>query len=116
MDMPHLPDNWLGNAITGIGIAGGAIMYARKRLSADKLAIAGDNADLGSIARLQAQLDKAENARAEAEKRADDFADQRNKLIDQIGEMKGQLAVLTEKVNSLTEEVARLRGVARTTP
>jgi chromosome segregation ATPase len=116
MDMPSLPDNWLGQAITALGVVGGAVMYARKKISADRLAIAGDNADMGSIARLQAQLDRAEAARADAEKRADDFADQRNKLIDQIGEMKGQLAALTEKVNSLTEEVARLRAAAKGSP
>ena len=116
MEMPSLPDNWLGQAITALGVVAGAVLYARKTISANRLAIAGDNADVGSIARLQAQLDKAEAARDEALKRADDFADQRNKLIDQIGEMKGQLAVLTDKVNSLTEEVARLRAAAKASP
>jgi predicted nucleic acid-binding Zn-ribbon protein len=111
-----VPENWMGNALSAVTLVAGAILYARKKLSSDKVALAGDAADVGSIARLQAQLDRAEAGRVLAEKRADDFADQRNKLVEQMGDLKGQLATLTEQVKGLTDEVARLRVTQRAAP
>lgn len=104
-------------AAGAFGAAAGGWMLARRKFSQDAVALAGDAADVGSIKRLQEMLDRAEQARATAEKRADDFAEQRNQLVLQMGELKGQLASLTDQVKSLTDEVQRLRTrTERSTP
>ena len=76
-----------------------------------------DNADIGTVRRLNELLD-SERARANAaEARADQFAKERNELAAAVGRMEGkvealtsQIAQLTDKVTSSSAEIARLRA------
>ena len=104
---------WLGG--TGTVLLGG-FLWLRKFLSKDATDRAIDNADIGTVRRLNELLD-TERARANAaEARADQFAKERNELAAAVGRMEGKIEALTSQVAQLTatvtsqsEEIARLR-------
>lgn len=104
---------WLGG--TGTVLLGG-FLWLRKFLSKDATDRAMDNADIGTVRRLNELLD-TERARANAaESRADQFAKERNELAAAVGRMEGKIEALTSQVAQLTatvtsqsEEIARLR-------
>lgn len=104
---------WLGG--TGTVLLGG-FLWLRKFLSKDATDRAMDNADIGTVRRLNELLD-TERARANAaEARADQFAKERNDLAAAVGRMEGridaltsQVAQLTDKVTSQSQEISRLR-------
>ncbi|QXH96098.1 chemotaxis protein [Pseudomonas ogarae] len=105
---------WLGG--TGTVLLGG-FLWLRKFLSKDATDRAMDNADIGTVRRLNELLD-TERARANAaEARADQFAKERNELAAAVGRMEGkvealtsQIAQLTDKVTTQSAEIARLRA------
>jgi len=104
---------WLGG--TGITLLG-AFLWLRKFLSRDATDRAMDNADIGTVRRLNELLDSERQARKEAEARADQFAKERNELAAAVGRMEGridaltsQVAQLTDKVTSQSQEISRLR-------
>lgn len=105
---------WLGG--TGTVLLGG-FLWLRKFLSKDAADRAMDNADIGTVRRLNELLD-TERARANAaEARADQFAKERNELAAAVGRMEGkvealtsQIAQLTDKVATQSAEIARLRS------
>lgn len=104
---------WLGG--TGTVLLGG-FLWLRKFLSKDATDRAMDNADIGTVRRLNELLD-TERARANAaEARADQFAKERNELAAAVGRMEGKIEALTSQVAQLTatvttqsDEIARLR-------
>ncbi|MBI6975725.1 chemotaxis protein [Pseudomonas lactis] len=104
---------WLGGSAT---VALGGLLWLRKFLSKDATDRAMDNADIGTVRRLNELLD-TERARANAaEARADQFAKERNELAAAVGRMEGkiealssQVAQLTATVTSQSDEIARLR-------
>lgn len=49
-----------------------------------------DNADIGTVRRLNEPLDSERLARKEAEARADQFAKERNELAAAVGRMEGR--------------------------
>ncbi|MBV1814511.1 chemotaxis protein [Pseudomonas viridiflava] len=104
---------WLGG--TGTILLGG-FLWLRKFLSKDAADRAMDNADIGTVRRLNELLDSERVARKEAEARADQFAKERNELAAAVGRMEGridaltsQVAQLTDKVTSQSSEISRLR-------
>ena len=104
---------WLGG--TGTILLGG-FLWLRKFLSKDAADRAMDNADIGTVRRLNELLDSERVARKEAETRADQFAKERNELAAAVGRMEGridaltsQVAQLTDKVTSQSSEISRLR-------
>lgn len=96
--------------ITMLGSVTGTALFMRHFLSRQRVAIAGDSADVKSINRLIAQLEAAEKRRKEAEERADKFADERNQMLREMGQLREQLAELKSDVRHLTKEVERLQG------
>ncbi|MBA1296578.1 DUF3450 domain-containing protein [Pseudomonas lurida] len=104
---------WLGGSAT---VALGGLLWLRKFLSKDATDRAMDNADIGTVRRLNELLD-TERARANAaEARADQFAKERNELAAAVGRMEGKIEALTSQVAQLTatvtsqsDEIARLR-------
>ncbi|RMQ48630.1 Methyl-accepting chemotaxis protein [Pseudomonas cichorii] len=105
---------WLGG--TGTILLGG-FLWLRKFLSRDAADRAMDNADIGTVRRLNELLDSEREARKEAEARADQFARERNELAAAVGRMEGkvevltnQIAQLTDKVTTQSAEIARLRS------
>ena len=105
---------WLGG--TGTVLLGG-FLWLRKFLSKDAADRAMDNADIGTVRRLNELLDSEREARKLAEARADQFAQERNELTRSMGKLEGnilaltrQVEQLTEKVTSQSEEISRLRA------
>ncbi|RMM85930.1 putative prophage PSSB64-02, Orf32 [Pseudomonas coronafaciens pv. striafaciens] len=105
---------WLGG--TGTILLGG-FLWLRKFLSRDATDRAMDNADIGTVRRLNELLDSERQARKDAEARADQFAKERNELAAAVGRMEGkiealtsQVAQLTDKVTTQSDEIARLRS------
>lgn len=108
---------WLGG--TGTVLLGG-FLWLRKFLSKDAADRAMDNADIGTVRRLNELLDSEREARKAAEARADQFAKERNELAAAVGRMEGkiealtsQVAQLTEKVTSQSLEIGQLRSQLR---
>ena len=104
---------WLGG--TGTVLLGG-FLWLRKFLSKDATDRAMDNADIGTVRRLNELLDSERAARKESDARADQFAKERNELAAAVGRMEGridaltsQVAQLTDKVTSQSQEISRLR-------
>jgi predicted nuclease with TOPRIM domain len=111
---------WLGGTGT---VLLGAFLWLRKFLSKDAADRAMDNADIGTVRRLNELLDSEREARKvereariQAEARADQFAKERNELAAAVGRMEGridaltsQVAQLTDKVTSQSQEISRLR-------
>ncbi|MBX4136296.1 MULTISPECIES: chemotaxis protein [Pseudomonas] len=104
---------WLSG--TGTVLLGG-FLWLRKFLSKDAADRAMDNADIGTVRRLNELLDSEREARKLAEARADQFAKERNDLAATVGRMEGKIEALTSQVANLTErvtlqsdEIARLR-------
>lgn len=105
---------WLGGTGT---VLLGAFLWLRKFLSKDAADRAMDNADIGTVRRLNELLDSEREARKLAETRADQFAQERNELTRSMGKLEGnilaltrQVEQLTEKVTSQSEEISRLRA------
>ncbi|EGH27703.1 hypothetical protein PSYJA_01169 [Pseudomonas syringae pv. japonica str. M301072] len=104
---------WLGGTGT---FCWRLFLWLRRFLSKDATDRAMDNADIGTVRRLNELLDSERLARKDAEARADQFAKERNELAAAVGRMEGkiealtgQVAQLTDKVTSQSAEIARLR-------
>ncbi|KPB77956.1 chemotaxis protein [Pseudomonas cannabina] len=94
---------WLGG--TGTILLGG-FLWLRKFLSKDAADRAMDNADIGTVRRLNELLDSERVARKEADARADQFAKERNDLVAMVGKMEGRIDALTSQITQLTDKVA----------
>ncbi|MFH6564908.1 chemotaxis protein [Pseudomonas kulmbachensis] len=93
---------WLGGSAT---VVLGGLLWLRKFLSRDATDRAMDNADIGTLRRLNELLNQERAARKEAEARADQFAKERNDLAAAVGRMEGKIEALTSQVGQLTERV-----------
>lgn len=105
---------WLGGSGT---VMLGGLLWLRKFLSKDATERAMDNADIGTVRRLNELLDTERTRANAAEARADQFAKERNELAAAVGRMEGkiealtsQVANLTDKVTSQSAEISRLRS------
>ncbi len=99
-----------GQLLTMLGSVGGTALFMRQFMSRQRLALAGDSADVRSINRLLEQLEAAEKRRKEVEERADKFADERNQMFREMADMRAEMERLRSEVHHLTIEVQRLRG------
>ena len=104
---------WLGGSAT---VVLGGLLWLRRFLSKDATDRAMDNADIGTLKRLNELLNQERAARKEAEARADQFAKERNDLAAAVGRMEGkiealssQVAQLTDRVTQQSDEITRLR-------
>lgn len=93
---------WLSG--TGTVLLGG-FLWLRKFLSKDAADRAMDNADIGTVRRLNELLDSEREARKLAEARADQFAKERNDLAISVGRLEGNILALTRQVEQLTDKV-----------
>jgi peptidoglycan hydrolase CwlO-like protein len=105
---------WLGG--TGTVLLGG-FLWLKRFLAKEATERAMDNADIGTVRRLNELLDSERTRANAAEARADQFAKERNELAAAVGRMEGkvealtsQIAQLTDKVTSSSAEIARLRA------
>lgn len=104
-DLSGIPDwlKWLGGVA---GTVGAAALYLRQFLSKAKLERTADEADVHTILRLQAQL-VVERDRADALMR------DRESMVKEIGELKGEVRALRDQVAALLALVEDLRGDRR---
>ncbi|MBD1601171.1 chemotaxis protein [Pseudomonas typographi] len=103
------PTDLGAGTVTSLGVTGtvllGAFLWLRKFLSRDATERAMDNADIGTVRRLNELLDSERTARQAAETRADQFAKERNELAAAVGRMEGKIEALTSQVAQLTDKV-----------
>jgi septal ring factor EnvC (AmiA/AmiB activator) len=93
--------------LTGTGtVILGAFLWLRKFLSKDATERAMDNADIGTVRRLNELLDTERTRANAAESRADQFAKERNELATAVGRMEGKIEALTSQVSQLSQQVA----------
>jgi len=99
--MAGVPDwiKWAGGVLAAVGAAA---IYLPKLLSAAKVDRAVDDANVATINRLQAELEK-ERARADALMR------DREAMIAEIGQLRGEVKGLREQVEFLTAIVNEWR-------
>ncbi|MGY2364770.1 chemotaxis protein [Pseudomonas azotoformans] len=95
---------WLGGSAT---VVLGVLLWLRRFLSKDATDRAMDNADIGTLKRLNELLNQERAARKEAEARADQFAKERNDLAAAVGRMEGKIEALTSQVAQLTDRVTQ---------
>lgn len=105
---------WASGTVTVIL---GGFLWLRRFLAKEASDRAMDNADIGTVRRLNELLDSERAARKEADARADQFARERNELAAAVGRMEGkiealtsQVAQLTDKVTTQSAEIGRLRS------
>lgn len=118
MDGPDRPRPVHSHRLGGTGtVLLGGFLWLRKFLSKDAADRAMDNADIGTVRRLNELLDSEREARKLAEARADQFAKERNDLAISVGRLEGNILALTRQVEQLTdkvttqsEEISRLRA------
>jgi peptidoglycan hydrolase CwlO-like protein len=94
---------WLGGSGT---VLLAAFLWLRKFLSRDATDRAMDNADIGTVRRLNELLDIERTRANAAEARADQFAKERNDLVAAVGKLEGKIEALSSQVASLTDRVA----------
>ncbi|MFF7065754.1 chemotaxis protein [Pseudomonas sp. NPDC008258] len=75
----------------------GAFLWLRKWLSRDATERAMDNADVAVIRRLTELLDLERDARREAEAKADELAQERNRLVLMVGRLQGKVMALSSR-------------------
>lgn len=92
---------WIGGIVTAIGAAA---LGVRSWLSKDASGRAEDSTNIALLQTLMEQLKQA-NARADL------FAKERNEAIEQIGELKAQIATLQLTVNHMQAQLDRMMGV-----
>ncbi|GKS83208.1 chemotaxis protein [Acidovorax sp. SUPP1855] len=93
-------------------IAGGAVVFRQwlSRGAADR----ADDAGRVSAINVYKELLEAERlARAEADKRADGFAKERNDAVTALGELRGQLAAMSRQLEDQNAELGALREQVR---
>lgn len=86
---------WIGGTAASIVAA---FLGIRKWMSSDAASRAGDAAEIAFLETLIEQL-------ATANKRADDFARERNEAMMQIGELKAQIAALQATVEHMQRQL-----------
>ena len=95
---------WLGG--TGTVLLGG-ILWLKRYLQKDATERAMDNADIGTVRRLNELLDSERSRANAAEARADQFAKERNDAVAAVGRMEGKIEALTSQVAQLTQRVTQ---------
>lgn len=93
-----------------LGTLAAGMIFMRQYLSG---AEAQRASDAGQIAALDVYKEMVSGLRdqvATANQRADQFAKERNEAIEQIGQLKGQMAEMSRQIKEQSEELTHLRG------
>lgn len=105
MESTFIPEwlKWTGPA--GAAIAAGAL-FLRQYLSGAKVDRAADDANVATIRRLQDEL-------AKERERADSLMRDREAMIQEIGQLRGEVQALRSQVETLTRLIRAREGEAR---
>ncbi len=87
---------WLGG--TGTVLLGG-FLWLKRFLAKEATERAMDNADIGTVRRLNELLDTERTRANAAEARADQFAKERNELAAAVGRMEGKVEALSVRTH-----------------
>jgi hypothetical protein len=93
-----------------MAVAGVVLSQAWTAYKSNKIDKASGGAQLDMINRLSDQLDKERDATKVANERADRFAQERNDMTIVIGELRGEIRAMRGQIETLTSEVAELKG------
>ncbi|PYE79450.1 hypothetical protein [Xylophilus ampelinus] len=116
MDVPELnglPGGPMGAIGMAIGAIGGGFIFLRQYLSRGAADRADDAGRVSAINVYKELLEAERAARALADKRADDFARERNEAITMMGQLQGQLAGMQRQLEHATSEIASLENRVR---
>lgn len=108
--------NPLAQIVAAIASAATGWRIYKNQSSGDAVTRANDAANVNALATWKDLLEGERAARVIAEKRADDFADERNKAMEEVWAMKGQLKAMSDQlqaqtlqINQQTEKIAALQ-------
>lgn len=102
MNVPGGTAGVLGYIVAAIT---GALMFVRWAYRKDRVEGAQTKAEIDIIARLSAQLDKANERVDLAEKRADDAYRERNEAYQMVGKLESKIGALEAQVKMLREKL-----------
>lgn len=113
LDLNAMPGGPLG-AMAGAATAiAGGFIFLRQFLSRGAADRADDAGRVSAINVYKELLEAERAARLLAEKRADDFAHQRNEAIAMMGKLQGQLEGMQRQLQAATEEISSLESRVR---
>ncbi|WP_156362881.1 hypothetical protein [Xylophilus sp. Leaf220] len=116
MDVPELnglPGGPMGAIGMAIGAIGGGFIFLRQYLSRGAADRADDAGRVSAINVYKELLEAERAARLTADKRADDFARERNEAITMLGKLQGQIEAMQRQLEHATTEIAGLENRVR---
>lgn len=116
MDSPDL-NNFPGGPFGALGAGAAAVasgfLFLRQYLSRGAADRADDAGRVSAINVYKELLEAERAARAQADKRADDFARERNEAVTTLGRLQGQLETMQRQLQTATEEITSLQAQVR---
>ncbi|ABM32933.1 hypothetical protein QRO08_09735 [Paracidovorax citrulli] len=116
MDSPDL-NNFPGGPFGALGAGMTAIasgfLFLRQYLSRGAADRADDAGRVSAINVYKELLEAERAARAQADKRADEFAKERNEAVTALGKLQGQLEGMQRQLQHATEEITSLQAQVR---
>ena len=103
-----------GDVVTITAGAGGSLMairYLYKMFRSDVRESKGDDSRDEVLDRYKEMADRYQAEAAENAKRADLFAAERNKAIEELGKIRGEVVVLTKQVEYLQQQIEQLTQI-----
>lgn len=116
MDVPELnglPGGPVGAIGMAIGAIAGGFIFLRQYLSRGAADRADDAGRVSAINVYKELLEAERAARLTADKRADDFARERNEAITMLGKLQGQIEAMQRQLEHATSEIAGLENRVR---
>lgn len=108
------PDNypaWLqGGVVAGIGSIIGSLLYLRRRVSKDNVAIAGDKGEIARVKNITVVDASLVAERDRAQKGEEDAWKLYNTLVIEVGGLRASNQYLKEENERLNTRVRRLEG------
>lgn len=113
MESPDL-SNFPGGPFGALGALSTAVvsgfLFLRQYLSRGAADRADDAGRVSAINVYKELLEAERAARAQADKRADDFARERNEAITALGKLQGQLEGMQRQLQNATDEITSLQA------
>lgn len=113
LNMNGVPGGPFGVLVTAAAAIGGGFVFLRQYLSRGAADRADDAGRVSAINVYKELLEAERAARVQADKRADDFARERNEAITMMGKLQGQLEGMQRQLQQATEEIAGLENRVR---
>lgn len=113
LDLNAMPGGPLGALVGAATAITGGFIFLRQFLSRGAADRADDAGRVSAINVYKELLEAERAARALADKRADDFARERNEAITMMGKLQGQLEGMQRQLQLATEEISSLQKQVR---